>query len=114
MFSWSWLAGYLQRGLGIPPAGGMWRWRDGRGGEGGGERESVAMCLRLPDINSERMLAYCPPSTVAGVLLKGLNHLRCMKKLEDAFGLCGILGIRGRVTKHVTLMEVWCIILVVH
>lgn len=28
MFCWSWLAGYLQRGLGIPPAGGMGRWRD--------------------------------------------------------------------------------------
>lgn len=36
MFCWSWQAGYLQRGLGIPPAGGMGRWRDGKGGEGGG------------------------------------------------------------------------------
>lgn len=61
MFCWSWLAGYLQRGLGIPPAGGMGRWRDGRGGEGGGGggRESVSMCLRCPHINLERMLSFC-------------------------------------------------------
>lgn len=38
MFCRFWLAGYLQRGLGIPPAGGNGRWRDGRGGGGGGSR----------------------------------------------------------------------------
>lgn len=36
MFCRSWQAGYLQRGLGIPPAGGMGRWKDGKGVEGGG------------------------------------------------------------------------------
>lgn len=45
MFCWSWLAGYLQRGLGIPPAGGMGRWRDGKGG--GGRSPCVCGALTL-------------------------------------------------------------------
>lgn len=62
MFCWSWLAGYLQRGLGIPAAGGIRGWRHGRrgGGGGGGEREPVSMCLLCPNINLEMMLEYCP------------------------------------------------------
>lgn len=79
MFCWSWLAGYLQRGLGIPPAGRMARWRDGRGGEGGGGRKSASMCLPCPDINLDRILAYCPFVNMTDLLLKGLKNVRRMK-----------------------------------
>lgn len=66
MFCWSWLAGYLRRGLGIPPAGGM-----GEGGRGGGERESFSMCLLCPDINLETMLS----SFVTYVLLNMISEM---------------------------------------
>lgn len=56
MFCWSWQAGYLQRGLGIPPAEGMGRWRDGKGRE----EEEVSMCLWPPDMKLDRMDAYFP------------------------------------------------------
>ena len=35
-------------------------WGDGGMEEEEEEELSVSMCLRRPDINSERMLAYCP------------------------------------------------------
>lgn len=105
MFCWSWLAGYLQRGLGIPPAGGMRRWRDRR------RRKSC----RSPCVCGALTLTWrgcwhiVLLSDMTGVLLKGLNNLRCMK-VWSGFGWSGI---RGRVTKRVTWMEGCCIILYV-
>lgn len=74
MFCWFRLASYLLRGLGIPPAGGMGRWRDGKGGGVGGENELVFMCLLCPDINFKRTLAYCP--VVDGESLKWFWRFR--------------------------------------
>lgn len=77
MFCWSWLAGYLQRGLGIPPAGRMARWRDGRGGEGGGGRTSASMCLPCTDINLDRILFFVVERVKKSKLYDSLEMNSC-------------------------------------
>lgn len=89
MFCWSWQAGYLQRGLGIPPAGGM---RD-EGMEKVEKEEEGSMCLRRTDIKSQRVLAYCPLVRRNWYYdVKGWISLSW--KLGDEFGW---RGIRGRI-----------------
>lgn len=82
MFCWSWQPGYLQRGLGIPSAGGM---------EKVEKEEEGSMCLGHTDVKSQRVLAHCPLVRRNWYCdIKGWISLSW--KLWDEFGWRGIRG----------------------